>query len=143
MIVVVDASVAVKWFVDADWALREDHVEQALALLTASADGELALLQPRHFLAEIASVLARLAPERALQNITDLTALDIACAAPTDAYARAIELSRQLDHHLFDTLYHALALDTPGAVLVTADRRYFDKARHLGQIAWLPDWRES
>ena len=44
MIVVVDASVAVKWFVDADWALPEDHVEQALALLTASADGELALL---------------------------------------------------------------------------------------------------
>jgi hypothetical protein len=22
----------------------------------------------------------------------------------------------------------------------TADRRYFDKARHLGQIAWLPDF---
>ena len=143
MILVVDASVAVQWFVDADWALREDHVDQALALLTASADGELDLLQPRHFLAEVASVLARLAPERALQNISDLTALDVDWAAPTDAFTRAIALSRQLDHHLFDTLYHALALDTPGAVLVTADRRYFDKARHLGQIAWLPDWRES
>ena len=143
MIVVVDASVAVKWFVDADWALREDHVEQALALLTASADGKLALLQPPHFLAEVASVLTRLAPERALRNITDLATLDIDWAAPTDAYARAIALSRQLDHHLFDTLYHALALDTPGAVFVTADRRYFDKARHLGEIAWLPDWRKS
>ena len=89
---VVYASVAVKWFVDADWALREDHVEQALALLTASADGELALLQPSHFLAKVGSVLTRLAPERALQNITDLTALDIDWAAPTDAYARAIAL---------------------------------------------------
>ena len=89
MIVVVDASVAVKWFVDADWALHEDHVEQALALLTASADGELALLQPPHFLAEIASVLARLAPERALQNITDLTALDIDWAAPGVSSANA------------------------------------------------------
>ena len=87
-------------------------------------------------------MLARLAPERALQNITDLTALDIDWAAPTDAYTRAIGLSRQLDHHLFDTLYHALALDTPGAVLVTADRRYFDKAWHLGQVAWLADWRK-
>ena len=36
-------------------------------------------------------------------------------------------------------LYHALALSTPGAVLVTADRRYFDKRSHLGQISWLPD----
>ena len=143
MIVVVDASVAVKWFVDADWALHEDHVEQALALLTAGADGELELLQPPHFLAEVASVPARLAPERALQNITDLTALDFDWAAPTDSYARAIALSRQLDHHLCDTLYHALALETPGAALVTADRRYFDKARRLGQIAWLPDWRKS
>ena len=88
-------------------------------------------------------MLARLAPERALQNITDLATLDIAWAAPTDAYAHAIALARQLDHHLFDTLHHALALDTPGAILVTADRRYFDKARHLGQIAWLPDWRKS
>ena len=143
MIVVVDASVAVKWFVEADWALREPDIEQAIDLLRASMQGELELLQPPHFLAEVAAVLTRIAPERALQSITDLTALDIDWAASTDSYARAIALSRQLDHDLFDTLYHALALDTPGAVLVTADRRYFDKARHLGQIAWLPDWRKS
>ena len=142
MIVGVAASVAVKWFVDADWALREQDTEQAIDLLRASMAGKLELLQPPHFLAEVAAVLTRIAPGHALQNITDLTALDIDWAAPTDAYARAIELSSQLDHHLFDTLYHALALDTPGAVLVTADRSYFDKARHLGQIAWLPDWRD-
>jgi predicted nucleic acid-binding protein len=56
------------------------------------------------------------------------------------ACARAIELARQLDHHVFDTLYHAVALSIPGAVLVTADRRYFAKAQHLGQIAWLADF---
>jgi predicted nucleic acid-binding protein len=50
-------------------------------------------------------------------------------------------LSIQLNHHLFDTLYHALALSVPGAILVTADRRYYDKARTVGQIAWLPDFR--
>jgi len=42
-----------------------------------------------------------------------------------------------LAHHLFDKLYHAVALSVPGAVLVAADRRYFDKAQYLGQIAWL------
>ena len=31
-------------------------------------------------------------------------------------------------------------LDSLRAVLVTADRRYFEKAQHLGQIAWLPDF---
>jgi predicted nucleic acid-binding protein len=66
--------------------------------------------------------------------------MDIAWAAPTVAYHRAIALATQLNHHLFDTLYHALALETPSAVFITADRRYFDKAQHLGRIVWLPDW---
>lgn len=141
MICVVDASVAVKWFVQADWALREDHVEPALALLQATATGAVELLQPPHFLAEVAAVLARLNPQGAREDLANLADLDIAWAEPTQALPGAIDLARQLNHHLFDTLYHALALATPGAVLVTADRRYYEKARHLGQIAWLPDFR--
>lgn len=140
MICVVDASVAVKWFAEGDWALREDHTEQALALLRASKFGALDFYQPPHFLAEVAAVVSRLKPDSAQQYIDDLAALDITWAAPTVAYSRAIELACQLDHHLFDTLYHAVALSVPGAVLVTADRRYFVKAEHLGQIAWLPDF---
>ena len=140
MICVVDASVAVKWFAQGDWALSEEGVEPALDVLRASKTDALEFFQPPHFLAEVAAVLARLAPEKVQQNIDDLAALNITWAEPTVAYDRAIELSLQLKHHLFDTLYHALAFTIPGAVLVTADRRYFDKARHLGQIAWLPDF---
>ena len=65
MICVVDASVAVKWFVAGDWALQEDHVDNALALLQATAQGSIQLLQPPHFLAEVAAVLARLKPRSA------------------------------------------------------------------------------
>ncbi len=168
MICVVDASVAVKWFVEGDWALREDHVEPALEILGASTRGALEFFQPPHFLAEVAAVFARdflgsdtkfsqpkadpsgathgvaeklvSDPNKSRQYVDDLAALNITWAEPTVAYSRAIELACQLNHHLFDTLYHALALTTPGAVLVTADRRYFDKAQHLGQIAWLPDF---
>ena len=85
-------------------------------------------------------MLVRLAPDLVQHNVNDLAALNITWAEPTVAYERAIQLSLQLNHHLFDTLYHALAFTIPGAVLVTADRRYFDKAQHLGQIAWLPDF---
>ena len=143
MICVVDASVAVKWFVNADWALREDHLEPALDVLRASSQGTVELWQPPHFLAEVAAVLTRLKPDDASADIELLAALDIHWAQPTDACAQAMALARQLDHHLFDTLYHALALGLPGATLVTADRRYFDKARHLGRITWLPDWRSA
>ena len=143
MICVVDASVAVKWFAQGEWALREDNVEPALEMLKASARGTLDFYQPPHFLAEVAAVLSRLAPNRAHQCMDDLAQLNITWAAPTTAYPRAIELARQLDHHLFDTLYHAVALSVPGAVLVTADRRYFDKANHLGQIAWLAEFSDA
>jgi predicted nucleic acid-binding protein len=141
LICVVDASVAVKWFAEGDWALREDDIEPALEILKASTRGTLDFYQPPHFLAEVAAVVSRLAPNQAQQYIDNLAQLNITWAAPTVAYTRAIELAQQLDHHLFDTLYHAVALSVPGAVLVTADRRYFAKAQHLGQIAWLGDFK--
>jgi predicted nucleic acid-binding protein len=140
MICVVDASVAIKWFVDGDLAAREDNVESALDLLRASRNGLVDFYQPPHFLAEVAAVLARLTPGTAQQCAQDIAAMNITWAAPTVAYSRAIALACELNHHLFDTLYHAVAMETPGAVFVTADRRYFDKARHLGQIGYLPDF---
>jgi predicted nucleic acid-binding protein len=89
----------------------------------------------------VAAVLGRLAPASAARDLARLSDLDIAWTAPAQAVPRALALMMELDHHLFDTLYHAVALEAPGAaVLVTADRRYFDKARHLGRIVWLPDW---
>ena len=140
MICVVDASVAVKWFAEGDWALREDHIDPALEILKASTGGTLEFYQPPHFLAEVAAVVSRLKPDRAQQYIDDLAQLNITWASPTAAYSRAIDLACQLDHHLFDTLYHAVALSIPGAVLVTADLRYYAKAQHVGQIAWLADF---
>ena len=56
-----------------------------------------------------------------------------------ETYATALDLAVRHRHHLFDTLYHAVALHTPGAVLVTADERYYNKARLEGQIALLAD----
>jgi predicted nucleic acid-binding protein len=43
-------------------------------------------------------------------------------------YLSACELARSLGQHVFDTLYHAVALETPSAMLVTADERYYHKA---------------
>jgi predicted nucleic acid-binding protein len=48
-------------------------------------------------------------------------------------------LSIELNHHLFDTLYHAVALHTD-SVLVTADAQYLNKAAKLGNIVSLADW---
>jgi len=58
-------------------------------------------------------------------------------------YETACRLAVQLRHHLFDTLYHAAALHTQGATLVTADDVYYRKAAHLGQIRRITDIGET
>jgi len=50
-----------------------------------------------------------------------------------------MRLSRQLGHHLFDTLYHAVAFEED-TTLVIADERYYDKASVLGNIILLADF---
>ena len=91
-------------------------------------------------MAEVCAVLARLKPEQALDDLFDLLQMAQRSAQGPEIYAAAIDLSIRYQHHLFDTLYHAVALHTPGAVLVTADRRYFDKVKVEGQIVWLGDF---
>jgi predicted nucleic acid-binding protein len=49
-------------------------------------------------------------------------------------------MAMRLSHHLFDTLYHAVALEE-GAMLVTADDAYLMKAKSLGGIVSLADFR--
>lgn len=46
-------------------------------------------------------------------------------------------MAAQLDHHLFDTLYHAPALESGAAVLVSADDRYVRKNGPLGNVVSL------
>jgi predicted nucleic acid-binding protein len=63
------------------------------------------------------------------------------CGGPM-LYKRAAHLSVQLKHHLFDTLYHAVALEND-ATLVTADDAYFAKAYRLGNIKLLTSFAAS
>lgn len=133
---VVDASVAIKWFFQA--ADDEDDLEPAIALLRANQDGEVLFFQPPHFMAEVAAVLARKKPpDQARADVNDLLDLDLRRVESTAIYMTACDLAIRLNHHLFDTLYHAVALHTTEATLVTADRRYFDQARSVGQVVLL------
>lgn len=134
-IVVADASVVVKWF-SADRP-EEDDVEAALQLLYAVHDAHVSLRQPPHWLAEAAAVLTRLSPETALEDIADLHAMEVEEVTTLSAYERAAQLAHSLGQHLFDTLYHAVALETRGATLLTADERYFRAAASVGSIALL------
>lgn len=133
--IVADASVVVKWLYPT--ADGEADVPQALALLQGVRAGTVRLVQPPHWLAEVAVVAARVSPETALADVADLSALVCDVRGDTPTLLRATVLAVDLDHHLFDTLYHAVALETPGAVLVTADERYARVAGHVGALVRL------
>lgn len=132
---VADASVAVKWFLPSTEA--EQGHDRAVALLHGVKSGQIALREPPHWLAEVAAVLSRIAPATARQDIEDLYAMRIPVVESVELYTTASRLATALDQHVFDTLYHAVALLTPDCTLVTADERYYGKARKAGSIALL------
>ncbi|MTW22212.1 type II toxin-antitoxin system VapC family toxin [Allochromatium palmeri] len=137
MILVIDASVIIKWlFQDPE---READTEQATALMAAVARGDLSVVQPPHWLIEVAAVMARETPERAQRDLALLEAMTLPVRSDVEVLTRACTLAIDLGHHLFDTLYHAVALES-GACLVTADERYHRKAKGLPCIRHLRDW---
>ena len=138
MIVVLDASVVLKWLLE-DPA-GEPDIEKALAVIGSVVRGGLGILQPVHWLAEVAAVAARLTPQTAVRDVEMLAALEFPTTDDPNVMQRATNLAIETNHHLFDTLYHAVALENEDALLVTADDRYYMKAERYGMIAALRDW---
>ena len=87
--------------------------------------------------------MARLSPATLATDIPDLFALDFDTADSLAVYQRATRLAVELNQHLFDTLYHAVALESAGCTLVTADLRYLRKAGAHGRIVALERWRDA
>lgn len=138
MKVVVDASVIVKWlFAD---RREEPDIDLALRLMRSVVTGEIEVLQPPHWLAEVAAVLARLSPETASDDVELLHAMALPVSDDAVVLRRACKLAIASRQHLFDTLYHAVALETDDAMLVTADARYLLAAHRLGRVCALTEW---
>jgi len=139
MTIVLDASVILKWLLEDP--TKEPDTEKALALMEAVVHGKLEILQPVHWLIEVAAVAARLTPRTAVQDVGMLSAMQFPTSDDPAVLLRATALAIETDHHLFDTLYHAVALEHDDAVLVTADDRYRRKAERYGMIVALADWQ--
>jgi predicted nucleic acid-binding protein len=125
--VVIDASVAAKWF------LAEHGSDAAKALI----DGDLVLLAPELILAEVANVYWKhvkrgTKPAAAIGDILSLLRMSIAELPPmADLARRAFEIAVDLSHPVYDCFYLALA-EREGTVLVTADLRLLKSAANSG-----------
>ena len=132
--VVVDASLAVKWFV------REPGSEAAAALLA----GQRALVAPDIMPLEVASALWKKVQREDVEAgdvapaLTRLLGLDIVLSPTVDLLQPAVRMALEIAHPVYDCLYLALALER-GAPLASADTRLRQAARSCG----LRLWRES
>lgn len=135
MTLVVDASVAFKWFA------QEDGTDRALALL----EREEPIVAPDLIVAEICNAAWKSLRRRELSPAQfDAIVSDVAQPfsrlVPLDRLIRpAAALTRRLDHPIYDCVYLALA-DTEGLPVVTADQRLLAAVRGTtlaGQVSQL------
>ncbi len=131
MKLVIDASVAIKWVL-AD-KQPEPGTEMAEQLLAALDAGMHQLLQPPHWIVEVVGVIARRHPDLVTQSLATLRRLQVEIETGDASLLRAAGLADRLKQHMFDTLYHAVALEH-GATLITADEKYLAASYKEGSI---------
>jgi predicted nucleic acid-binding protein len=137
MKLVLDASVTVKWVLrDPE---REPDTDVAESIMHSVILREFEALQPIHWLAEVAGVLTRIAPATAVEDLFKMRRMNLPVTDGPEIIRRACEMAIETGQHVFDTLYHAIALETPDTVLITADENYMRKAKHYGRIQLLRD----
>jgi predicted nucleic acid-binding protein len=124
----VDASVAVKWY------LPEPGERAAMRVLAEGIAGSRELLAPDWIVAEVANALRKKVKR---EECGEMEAQAILEAFETDTpeliesvplVPRALELSLRLDESVYDCLYVAAAIESEAA-LVTADARLARAAR--------------
>ena len=131
MSLVVDSSVAFKWFVD-----DEPHGAEATALLRA----ERSPLAPDILIAEVCNTAwravrqGRIGQAQAADIPRRLAPLFSTLAGAASLAARALEIAHAIDHPVYDCLYISLA-EIEQTTLVTADARLIAK---LAGSRWEP-----
>jgi predicted nucleic acid-binding protein len=138
VIAVIDASVIIKWLLQSPE--REAETDRATRLMEHVARGEQLVLQPAHWIVEVGAVLARESPGTSVDDVGMLTTLELPVTHDPQILHRCVELAVELKQHPFDTYYHAVALETPDSVFITADQRYLRAAHTQGSIMSLAQW---
>lgn len=137
-LVVPDASVILKWVLPSD---DEPGAAAALRLRDAVAAGKLALRVPSLWLYEVGNILTRNFPAQALRLLESLVAFGMPEGDSGGQWRKqAATLACEYRVTFYDAAYHALALVEQGT-FVTADGKYFAKAKKVGAIVLLADFQ--
>ncbi len=138
MTIIVDASVAIKWFVE------EEATALAVSLLGRP--------EPLHAPDLLVVELANIAWKKALRGDIDIVHAQLIAAQAQRPFAalypvaglheRALELALELNHPVYDCVYLACTELVEGGCVVTADQRFCNTVaggRYAGLVRSLSD----
>jgi predicted nucleic acid-binding protein len=126
--IVIDASVAAKWFIP------EEDSERASKLIRKYSDGKIELYAPDLLVYEVANVLRYrpdITDEALTADIENLFDLQLNLIPPSsDIITEATTKSRMLDLSMYDACYLVVA-ETLATNLVTADMKLYEKCKGM------------
>ena len=138
-LLVVDASVAAKWFLPRS---AEPLAEEALALLRRYAVGDIELTVPDLFWAEFGNMLwkcvrtGRFSAKSATEALTDLLDYGIPTAGGRELSNDALAIALSTGRTVYDSMYVALAVQR-NASFITADERLVNALATHWPVRWL------
>lgn len=136
-IIVIDATVAIKWFVRDD----EKDFAKAVSLRNNFLKGNIVLIAPQLLISETSNALRYkkdIDPLLVTRAIDTLWKLEIIEPIDAEISENAIDLAFKLDATIYDTTYLAMALLKEGK-LVTADSKFRRQAAGFDQVLSLSE----
>jgi len=134
--IVVDSTICVNWFAPAR-GKRESAA--SLELLDYIHKKKVYVSQPSLWRAHAASMLLRKRRIDMRRVVAGLLEVEAREQNGPEVLRLATEIAVTLHADIFDTLYHAVAIDR-GIELITANTDYVERAGHLGHIQLLSNW---
>lgn len=133
-----DASVIIKWFI----RQGEPDLESAESLKNALIDQKVECVVPSNCFYEVINILSNKVSDEAVWCFSQLLVMDIAQSHLTLGLAsRADDIAKKCPGvSFYDAVYHALAMQFGGTFL-TADERYYERAKSLKNIMLLKDYK--
>jgi predicted nucleic acid-binding protein len=139
--VVVDSSVAIKWFV------VEPYSDEAQAILDGYKAGEINLLAPDLINAEVGNIvwkkhrLQNLDVEDAQEIINTFKTLGFTFTSSIALLGEAYKIAVTHDRTVYDMMYVALSKQEE-CQFITADERMVNAiGTHFPEVVWIANWR--
>ncbi|TMI44369.1 type II toxin-antitoxin system VapC family toxin [Candidatus Bathyarchaeota archaeon] len=133
---VLDASVATKWFVE------EEGTEKALGLRDAYLDGNVRLTAPDLLIYEVGNALnynPKLSTTELVNSVQSLVEFDLELVPPSmDFITQTTKTARKYSLSAYDASYAALS-ELVATKLVTADRKLYEKLLPETRVYFLDD----